>query len=267
MSLDRPVVMGVLNVTPDSFSDGGRYRDAATAVAHGLRMIEQGADVVDVGAESTRPGATPVDADEEWRRLADVIAPLARAGVTISIDTTKDSVARRAIDAGAAIVNDVSALRVSPAIADLCAETGAGLVLMHMRGDPRTMQDDTSYDDVVDEVAADLAERVEIARAAGCDPGQLVVDPGIGFGKSTDGNLALLARTSELAEPGLPVLIGVSRKSFIGHLLGTPPEERVEGTIAACVAALDRGARIFRVHDVLPARRALDVAEAIRRAG
>lgn len=265
--LDRPVVMGILNLTPDSFSDGGRYDDPGAAIERAHRMVEEGADLVDVGAESTRPGAAPVDAAAEWDRLSPVIAPLARAGLTVSIDTTKGEVARRALEAGAAVVNDVSGLRVSPGIAGLCADTGAGLVLMHMRGDPRTMQEDTAYDDVVAEVAAWLGERADVARAAGCAAGQIVVDPGIGFGKSLDGNLRLLAGTAELARLGYPVLVGPSRKSFLGALLDLPVEERLEGTLAACLAALERGARIFRVHDVGPARRALDAADAIRRAG
>ncbi len=267
LSLDRPIVMGILNVTPDSFSDGARYTDPAVAIDHALAMLEGGADVIDVGAESTRPGAEPVDADEEWRRLAGTIEPLARRGVTLSIDTMKGEVAERALEAGAAIVNDVSALRASPDIADLCARTGAGIVLMHMRGEPRTMQEDTRYGDLVGEVSTWLAERAEVARGAGCDPRQIVIDPGLGFGKSVEGNLELLARTGDFARLGYPVLVGPSRKSFIGKTLGAPVERRLEGTLAACLAALERGARIFRVHDAGAARRALDMAEAIRRAG
>jgi dihydropteroate synthase len=267
VSLERPVVLGILNVTPDSFSDGRRFLDPEAAVRHGLALVEAGADVVDVGGESTRPGADPVEAGEEWARLADVIEPLARHGVTVSIDTTKLGVAERALSAGAAIVNDVSGLRDSPGIADLCARTGAGLVVMHMRGDPRTMQEDTRYDDIAAEVGGWLAERTELALGAGCDRAQLVVDPGLGFGKSAAGNVELLARTAELATLGYPVLVGPSRKSFIGALSGAPPDQRLGGTLAACVAALERGARLFRVHDARPARQALDVAEAIRRAG
>lgn len=265
--LERPVVMGVLNVTPDSFSDGDRYVEPAVAVDHALRMVEEGADVIDVGAESTRPGAAPVEPAEEWARLSGVVEPLAQRGVTVSIDTMKAEVATRALDAGAAIVNDVSGLANAPELADLCARTGAGLVLMHMRGSPRTMQEDTSYDDLIGEVARWLEDRARVARQAGCASEQIVIDPGIGFGKSTGGNLELLARTAEFTRLGYPVLVGPSRKSFIGKVLDLPVERRLEGTLAACLAAFERGARIFRVHDAGPARRALDLADAIRRAG
>ena len=267
LSLDRPVVMGILNVTPDSFSDGTRFSDPEDAIEHALAMVDEGADLVDIGAESTRPGAEPVDVDEEWRRLAGTIGALARRGVTVSIDTMKGEVAERAIDSGAAIVNDVSALRASPEIGGLCARTGAGLVLMHMRGEPRTMQEDTRYQDLVGEVASWLVDRADAARTAGCAAEQIVIDPGIGFGKSTDGNLELLARTGHFARTGYPVLVGPSRKSFIGRTLDAPVTERLEGTLAACLAAFERGARIFRVHDAGAARRALDMADAIRRAG
>ena len=267
VSLERPVVVGILNVTPDSFSDGGEFAAPGEAVAHGLALVEAGADVVDVGAESTRPGAAAVEADEEWRRLAGIVEPLARRGVTVSIDTTKLSVAERGLECGAAIVNDVSGLGDSPGIADLCARTGAGLVLMHMRGTPRTMQEDTAYEDLVGEVGAWLRERAEAARSAGCRADQIVVDPGIGFGKSVAGNLELLARTGAFANLGYPVLVGPSRKSFIGRVLDVPVTEREEGTLAACVVAFERGARLFRVHDARAARRALDLADAIRRAG
>jgi len=259
--------MGVLNVTPDSFSDGDRYLEPSAAIDHALRMVDEGADLIDVGAESTRPGAAPVEPAEEWARLSGVIEPLARRGVTVSIDTMKVEVAARALDAGAAIVNDVSGLVNAPTIADLCARTGAGLVLMHMRGSPRTMQVDTGYEDLVGEISRWLADRARLARDAGCASGQIVIDPGIGFGKSTDGNLELLARTPEFTRLGYPVLVGPSRKSFIGKVLDLPVERRLEGTLAACVAAFERGARIFRVHDAGPARRALDLADAIRRAG
>jgi len=267
VSLEHPVVLGILNVTPDSFSDGARYTEPETAVEYALALVEAGADVIDVGGESTRPGAAPVGPEEEWARLSGVVEPLARRGVTVSIDTTKLEVAERAIDAGAAIVNDVSGLRASPAIAELCARTGTGLVIMHMRGEPRTMQNDTRYDDIAGEVVGWLRERAEFARQAGCETAQLVIDPGLGFGKSADGNLELLARTGEIAALGYPVLVGPSRKSFIGSIAGAPANERLGGTLAACVAALERGARLFRVHDVGPARQALDVADAIRRAG
>lgn len=265
--MSRPVVVGILNVTPDSFSDGDEHRAPKAALEHAERMLEDGADIIDVGGESTRPGAPPVPADEEWSRVAPVIEPLARTGAVVSIDTTKREVAERALEAGAAIVNDVSGLEVSPDIAELCAREGAGLVVMHMRGDPRSMQEDTAYEDLLGEVAAWLDARANRARAAGCGAAQIVIDPGIGFGKSAEGNLALLAGTSAVAALGYPVLVGPSRKSFIGRILNVPVDQRVEGTIAACLAALHGGARLFRVHDVAPVRRALDMADAIRRAG
>lgn len=267
LPLDRPRVVGILNVTPDSFSDGGLYLDPEEAAARARAMVEEGADLIDVGAESTRPGARPVDAEEEWSRLAPVLDALGALPVPLSVDTTKAEVARRALEAGAAAINDISGLRFAPRIAELAADSGAGLVLMHMRGDPRTMQEDTRYDDLVGEVRAALAASRDAALAAGCRPEQVALDPGIGFGKSAEGNLELLARLDAFGGLGHPLLVGPSRKSFLGALLGLPPEERVEGTLAACVMALARGARLFRVHDVREARRALDVAEAIRRAG
>ena len=267
IALDRPVVVGVLNVTPDSFSDGGRYLDPAAAVDRAWRLAEEGADLVDVGGESTRPGADPVPATEEWRRLEPVLSRAADLPVPLSVDTTKREVAERALEAGAAVLNDVSGLRFEPGLADLAARTGAGLVLAHMRGDPRTMQEDVTYDDLVREVREALERSKGIALAAGCASDALVVDPGIGFGKSARGSLELLARLPELASVGLPVLVGPSRKSFIGEVLDQPVEERGEGTLAACVMALERGARLFRVHDVRAARRALDLATAVRRAG
>jgi dihydropteroate synthase len=266
VSLDRPVVLGVLNRTPDSFSDGGRWSDRGEAVDHALRMIEEGADLIDVGGESTRPGASPVGPRAEWERIGPVVEALAARGVRVSVDTTSEAVARRALDAGAVAVNDVSGLRFSPGIADLCAEREAGLVIMHMRGDPTTMQRDTVYADLVGEVADFLARQAREAESRGCDRRQIVVDPGLGFGKDASGSLELLARTTDLAALGYPVLVGPSRKSFIGSALDVPVGERLEGTIAACVAALDRGARLFRVHDVRAVRRALDMGEAVRRA-
>jgi len=267
LPLDRPILLGVLNVTPDSFSDGGRHLEPGAAVDHAWRLVEEGADLIDVGGESSRPGAAPVTAREEWRRIGPVVERASELPVPLSIDTTKHEVAALALEAGAAVLNDISALQFDPRLADLAADSGAGLILMHMRGEPRTMQEDVAYDDLMGEVKADLAAAVATATARGCGRDQLVVDPGIGFGKSPRGNVALLARLPELATLGLPVLVGPSRKSFIGQLLGVPVEERLEGTLAACVAALDRGARLFRVHDVAPARRALDLAEAVRREG
>lgn len=229
-------------------------------------MVDEGADVIDVGAESTRPGAQPVSVDEEWARLSPIMPALARQGVRFSVDTTKLEVARCSLDEGAAAINDVSGLRFSPEIAPLCAEHGAGLVLMHMRGEPRTMQSDVAYNDLIGEIGEFLAAQVAVARSAGCNADQLVIDPGIGFGKSAEQNLELLGRIEELASSAYPVLVGPSRKSFIGLTLNLPVEDRLEATIAACLAAFEGGAGLFRVHDVAPARRALDMADAIRRA-
>lgn len=265
LDLEGPAVVGILNVTPDSFSDGGLYLEAEAAVRRAWEMAEEGADLVDVGAESSRPGAAPVSPQEEWARLEPVLERLGGLPVPICVDTTKGEVARRALEMGAAAINDISGLRFDPAIGRLVAESGAGLVLMHMRGEPRIMQLDTAYEDLVGEVRGALAASLADAVEAGCDPDQVVLDPGIGFGKSAEGNLELLARLGEIVELGRPVLVGPSRKSFLGAILDLPPEERLEGSIAACVVALERGARLFRAHDVRAARRALDVAHAIRR--
>lgn len=266
VSLDRPVVMGVVNVTPDSFSDGGRYLDPGDAAARARRLVEEGADVLDVGAESTRPGAEPVSDEEEWRRLEPALERITELPVPVSVDTRRETTARRALEAGAAIVNDVSGLSSDPGLAELAADSGAGLVLMHMRGTPRDMQDDTEYDDLPGEVLKALRRSVRRARSAGCSRDQLVVDPGIGFGKSARGSLRLLARAGTFTRAGGPVMVGPSRKSFIGETLGLALDERVAATASACVVALERGARLFRVHDVKEVRRALDMAAAIRSA-
>jgi len=263
LPLDRPLIAGVLNVTPDSFSDGGRFARADDAIAHAQAMVAAGAAIIDVGAESTRPGAEPVDAALEWARLEPVLEGLADLPAAISVDTTKLSVAERAVRAGAHIINDVSGLASEPRLADLAAECGAGLVLMHMRGTPRTMQNDTRYDDVVAEVVRRLQAARTAAVDAGCDPSQVAVDPGIGFGKSLDGNLDLIARLDEVAALGAPVWIGPSRKSFLGTLLNVSADQRLEGTVAACVVAARNGAHVLRVHDVAPVRMALEVARAI----
>jgi dihydropteroate synthase len=256
--------MGILNVTPDSFSDGGRWLDPAAAVAHGLELVEQGAAIIDVGGESTRPGAQPVPADEEHRRVVPVIEGLVAAGTgaTISIDTSKLEVARAALDAGATFVNDVTALRASPGLAELIAERGAQCCLTHMQGDPLTMQDAPAYGDVVAEVAAFLAERVESAHAAGIARERIVIDPGIGFGKTVEHNLELLARLHELAAIGVPIMIGTSRKSFLGQITGRGEDERLAATVATNVLALLGGASLFRVHDVAAVRDALTVTAA-----
>ena len=258
-------VMGVLNVTPDSFSDGGRYLENDAAVAHGLELIEAGAAILDVGGESTRPGAEPVGADEERRRVVPVIEALAgrRPGVAISIDTSKASVAAAALDAGATLVNDVTALRGDPAMAELVAERGVECCLMHMLGEPRTMQVDPHYDDVVSDVKAFLEQRMAAAIKAGVAEERILLDPGIGFGKTLEHNLELLARLSEIVALGRPVVIGTSRKSFLGRLTGREdPAERIPGTIATNVLAYERGARVFRVHDVTPVLDALRVTAA-----
>jgi dihydropteroate synthase len=255
--------MGVVNVTPDSFSDGGLYFDAEAAIAHGEEMAAAGAAILDVGGESTRPGAEPVSAEEELRRVGPVIEALAGGGATVSVDTSKSTVAGAALDAGAAIVNDVTALRGDPEMAALCAERGATVVLMHMRGDPRTMQEDPVYDDVVEDVRAFLAERLEAAVAAGIEEERIWLDPGIGFGKTTDHNLELLARLSELSGLGRPLVVGSSRKSFIGKIDGSAARERLGGTIASSVLAAAAGADVLRVHDVAEMAQALRLATAV----
>jgi dihydropteroate synthase len=258
-----PKLMGVVNVTPDSFSDGGLYLDADAAIAHGEELGREGAEILDVGGESTRPGAEEVSVEEERARTEPVVAALAEAGHMVSIDTAKLEVAEAALDAGAAIVNDVTALRGDPEIAALCAERGAGLVLMHMQGDPRTMQADPTYDDVVDDVRAFLAERLAVTVAAGVEEERVWLDPGIGFGKTLDHNLELLRRLAELRELGRPLLVGTSRKSFIGKIDGSGVGDRLGGTIASSVIAAADGADVLRVHDVREAAQAVKVADAI----
>jgi dihydropteroate synthase len=257
----EPLVMGVVNVTPDSFSDGGLYLDADAAVAHAEQLVDEGAGVLDVGGESTRPGAAPVSLDEELRRVVPVIERLAPA--TISVDTRKAAVAEAALEAGAAIVNDVSAFRHDPAMAGVVADAGAGCCLMHMLGDdPRTMQDDPVYDDVVSDVKAFLEERLAFAVSEGVAEEGVWLDPGVGFGKTLEHNLELLRRLDEIVAIGRPVVVGTSRKSFLGKLTGREPQERVPGTIATNVIALERGASVFRVHDVAASVDALKVAAA-----
>ncbi len=263
-SPDDFLVMGVVNVTPDSFSDGGQYLDPDAAAAHGLELERDGASILDVGGESTRPGAMPVPADEELRRVVPVIERLAARGsrAELSIDTTKAAIAARAVEVGASLVNDVTALRGDRDMAGVVAATGADCCLMHMLGDPRTMQDDPRYDDVVSDVKAFLEERLQFATGQGIAEGRIVLDPGIGFGKTVAHNLELLARIDELVALGRPVVVGSSRKSFLGRLTGRAVEERVAATIATNVLAYAGGARIFRVHDVAPAHDALKVAAA-----
>jgi dihydropteroate synthase len=256
--------MGIVNVTPDSFSDGGQHADTDSAVAHALLLAAEGAAILDVGGESTRPGSDPVAANDELARVVPVIERLAAASpALISVDTTKAVVAGAALDAGAVLVNDVTALRGDPAMAALVAERGCPLCLMHMLGEPRTMQDDPRYDDVVDEVVAFLEERLAFAVAAGVREEQILLDPGIGFGKTVRHNLLLLAHLDRIAALGRPVVLGASRKRFIGALLSAEPGERAVGTVATTVLGLARGAAIVRVHDVRPNVEALRVAQAI----
>ena len=255
--------MGIVNATPDSFSDGGLYLDGEAAVRHGLQLAREGAAILDVGGESSRPGAEPVDEAEEMARVLPVVERLAAAGERVSVDTTKLAVARAALAAGSTIVNDVSAFRFDPGMAELVAEAGAGCCLVHMRGEPRTMHHDPSYADVVSEVKAFLEERLAFATAAGIDEERIWLDPGIGFGKNLEHNLELLRRLEEIVAIGRPVVVGTSRKSFLGKLAGgKPAEERLPGTIATNVLALERGASIFRVHDVGPVVDALAVTAA-----
>jgi dihydropteroate synthase len=256
--------MGVVNVTPDSFSDGGMYFDADAAVAHGLGLARDGAEILDVGGESTRPGAEPVGEAEEVARTEPVVRGLAGAGHVVSIDTSKPAVAEAALDAGATIVNDVTAMRGDPEIGALCAERDAGLILMHMQGDPRTMQDNPTYGEVVDQVRAFLAERLEAAVAAGVDEKRIWLDPGIGFGKNLDHNLELLRRLGELRRSlGRPLVVGASRKSFIGKIDGSEVGDRRGGSIAASILAAAEGADVLRVHDVAEVAQAARVADAI----
>ena len=256
--------MGVVNVTPDSFSDGGRQLDAQAAEAHARRLIADGADLLDIGGESTRPGAAPVGEAEELRRVVPAIERIAPLGTTVSVDTTKLAVATAALDAGATWVNDVTAFRSEPELAGLVADRGARCCLMHMRGEPRTMQQDPRYDDVVADVKRFLEERLAFAVAQGVAEEQIVLDPGIGFGKSLEHNLELLRRLGELAALGRPLLIRTSRQAFLGEITGRPVGERVAGTIASNLLAYERGASIFRVHDVGPVHDALAVAAAVR---
>jgi dihydropteroate synthase len=258
-----PKLMGVVNVTPDSFSDAGLFLDADAAVAHGMELARDGAEILDVGGESTRPGAKEVPAEEERARTEPVVRALAEAGHTVSIDTSKREVAEAALGAGAKIVNDVTAMRSDPEITGLVAERGAGLVLMHMQGDPRTMQANPTYGDVVDDVKAFLAERTEAAIAGGVDEERIWLDPGIGFGKTLEHNLELLRRLGELGELGRPLVVGTSRKSFIGKIDGSEVGDRLGGTIASSVLAVAEGADILRVHDVREAAQALTLAGAI----
>ncbi|HEY7659248.1 MAG TPA: dihydropteroate synthase [Actinomycetota bacterium] len=265
---ERTWVMGILNVTPDSFSDGGRFGSAADAVRHGVELAGEGADIVDVGGESTRPGSDPVETEEELERALPVIEGIAAElpDLPISIDTRKAEVAAAALDAGAVIVNDVSG-GSDPAMFDVARERGAAIVLMHMRGDPKTMQEAPVYEDVVGEVHEFLRQRVEAAEFAGIDPERIAIDPGIGFGKDLDHNLEVMRRIDAFLDLGRPVLVGPSRKRFIGTLLDLPENERVEGTAGAVAWLASHGAHVVRVHDVREIVRVVRVVDAIAKAG
>jgi len=265
VNAERPILMGILNVTPDSFSDGGLHHAAADAVAHGKRLVADGADIVDVGGESTRPGADPVSEGEELARVVEVVEALARvpAPARLSIDTAKVAVARASIEAGAEIVNDVTAFRTEPEMAGLVASAGVDCCLMHMLGEPRTMQRDPRYDDVVSEVGAFLEERLRFAVAEGVPEERIWLDPGIGFGKTVEHNLELMRRLDEIVAIGRPVVIGTSRKSFLARITGRERIGPLAGTVASNVLAYARGAAVFRVHDVAEVRDALRVSAAL----
>ena len=258
------VVMGIVNTTPDSFADGGRFPDTGSAVDHALRLADEGAEIIDIGGESTRPGSDPVSAEEELRRVVPVIERLAKRGnVVLSIDTRKPAVARAALDAGASIVNDVAANRESPEMWQVVAAAGAGYVCMHMRGTPQTMQAKPRYDDVVREIGGFFKKRLARLAEHGVSGAQVALDPGIGFGKTLDHNIKLLSRLNKFSVMERPLLVGVSRKSFIGNLLGTPLEDRLPASLACAVWSVAEGANIVRVHDVAETVQAVRMAEAL----
>ena len=262
LSLERPLVMGVVNVTPDSFSDGGLYASAQQAVAHARRLVEEGADILDIGGESTRPGSAPVALDEERQRVLPVLEALAGCGVPLSVDTRKPEFMLEAIAAGAAMINDVTAL-TAPAALEAVAQAPVAVCLMHMQGDPGTMQESPTYRDVVREVRDYLAQRVAAAEQAGIARDRIVVDPGFGFGKTVEHNLALLRSLAEFSSLGVALLAGLSRKAMLGKLTGREPQERVHASIAAALLAVRNGAQIVRVHDVAATRDALAVWNAV----
>jgi len=260
----RTHVMGILNVTPDSFSDGGLYIDPGQAIQRGLQMAAEGADIIDVGGESTRPGSEPVSAEKEIKRVLPVIEGLAsQCGCLISIDSSKAKVAEEALQAGARIVNDISGMTFDPEMARLVSRTRAGVVLMHIKGVPRNMQRNPHYEDVTAEICAVLRDHIEEAVQAGVAPQRIVIDPGIGFGKRVTDNLTLIRELGRLGSLGRPILVGPSRKSFIGEVLDLPADQRLEGTLAAVAVSVINGARIVRVHDVKAVRRAVDTVDAI----
>jgi len=264
----RTLLMGVLNVTPDSFSDGGLFFDKETAIAHGMKMIEEGADFIDIGGESTRPGSKSLELDEELRRVIPVIESLTKTGdVPISIDTYKSSVAKKAIEAGAQIINDISGLHLDPSLSQVAAKADVPLVLMHIRGNPETMQKNIHYESLFSEIIQYLKDSIQRAESAGVDSEQIIIDPGIGFGKTAEDNLLILKNLQEFKILGRPLLLGTSRKSFIGKILDADVTERLEGTLSTIAVGVLNGAHIIRCHDVLQAKRAIAIADAVRQAG
>ena len=264
----RTLLMGVLNVTPDSFSDGGVFFDKKKAISHGLGMVEDGVDIIDIGGESTRPGSKSVELEEELRRVIPVIESLEKeVDVPISIDTYKSAVAQRAVEAGAQIINDISGLHFDPSLARVAAREDTPLVLMHIRGTPETMQKDVHYGSLFSEIIRYLKDSIQMAENAGLDPGQIIIDPGIGFGKTVEDNLLILKHLYEFRILGKPILLGTSRKSFIGKILNTEVENRLEGTLSSIAIGVLNGAHIIRSHDVLQAKKAIAVADAVRLAG
>lgn len=267
LTLDRPRLMGVVNVTPDSFSDGGDFLDSRVAIDHGKKLIDDGADILDIGGESTRPGSKPITIDDECNRILPVITGLASSGTLISVDTRHAEVMRRAIDAGAAIVNDVTALTGDPESAGVCIDAGVDVMLMHMQGTPETMQVNPTYEDATLDIFDYMRERLDALSEAGLTRNKICIDPGIGFGKNLDHNLRILSGIDAFHALGVPLLLGVSRKSFISKIdRDVDPKERVAGSIAAAIAGWDRGVQIFRVHDVAETRQALAVWQAIEAA-
>jgi dihydropteroate synthase len=260
--------MGVLNVTPDSFSDGGLFFDKEKAISHGLRLVEEGADIIDIGGESTKPGSKPLELEEELRRVIPVIKSIsAEVDVPISIDTYKSTVAQKAIEAGAEIINDISGLNFDPSLAKVASKEDTPLVLMHIRGTPETMQKNVHYDSLFSEILQYLKDSIQRAESAGLDPRQIIVDPGIGFGKTVEDNLLIIKNLHEFRILGKPILLGTSRKSFIGKILNAEVGERLEGTLSSITVGVLNGANIIRCHDALQAKRAIAVADAIRLAG
>lgn len=264
----QTLLMGVLNVTPDSFSDGGIFFDKEKAIAHGLKMVEEGADFIDIGGESTRPGSKPLGLDEELRRVIPVIEFLAKeVDVPISIDTYKSAVAKKAIEAGAQIINDISGLHLDPSLSQVAAKEDVPLVLMHIRGNPETMQKNIHYESLFSEIIQYLKDSIQRAESAGVDPEQIIIDPGIGFGKTVEDNLLILKNLQEFKILGKPLLLGTSRKSFIGKILNADVTERLEGTLSTIVVGVLNGTHIIRCHDVIQAKRAIAIADAVRQAG